>query len=48
MPYMTQMGGGPKSAEHGHWPIFSMEFGKSVHILADIGSKNIGGHGNFI
>ena len=26
-------------AEHGNWPIFSMEFGNIVYILADFGKQ---------
>ena len=33
--------------EHGNRPIFSKEFGNIVHILADFGNGNTGGHGNF-
>ena len=33
--------------EHENRPMFSTEFGIIVHILADFGNRNTGGHGNF-
>ena len=30
---------GSYMVEHGNWPIFSMEFGKIVYILADFGKQ---------
>ena len=41
-------GGIPKKKEHGNRPIFSTKFGKIVHILADLRSRNTGGHGNLL
>ena len=32
-------GGSAKRTEHGNRPIFSTEFGKIVHILADFGKR---------
>ena len=40
--------GCPKRTEHGNRPIFSTEFGNIVHILADFGNRNTGGHGKII
>ena len=40
------MKGVPKRTEHRNWPIFSTAFRKIVHILADFGKRNTGGHAN--
>ena len=37
----------PKRTEHENRPIFSTKFGKIAHVLADLGNRNTGGHGNF-
>ena len=41
-----KVGGVPKRTDHGNRPIFSTKFRKTVHILAFIGKRNTGGHGN--
>ena len=33
--------------EHGNWSIFSTEFGKVFHILADFGNRITVGYRNF-
>ena len=34
----------PNRTKHGNRPIFSMDFGEIVCILADLGNRNTGGH----
>ena len=48
LQFQSGFGGVPKRTKHGSQPIFSTELGKVVHIFADFGNRNIGGHGNFI
>ena len=40
--FWAMLRGVPKRTEHGNRPIFSTEFGKIVHILADFGNRNRG------
>ena len=42
----VQRGGVPKRTAHGNRPIFLTKFRNVVHIFANLGNKNTGGHGN--